>query len=85
MADLKYTTTNFIVLDRLKDITDFVNAASHFEKHKGDILLLQGKQIVEATSLLGVLSLDTSKGVIVSYPNDLTEFNNFIKPFMLEK
>ena len=40
MADLKYTTTNFIVLDRLKDITDFVNAASRFEKHKGDILLL---------------------------------------------
>ena len=84
MTDLKYTTTNFIVLDRLKDITDFVNAASHFEKHKGDILLLQGKQIVEATSLLGVLSLDTSKGVIVSYPNDLIEFNNFIKPFILE-
>lgn len=84
MDDLKYTTTNFIVLDRLKDITDFVNAASHFEKHKGDILLLQGKQVVEATSLLGVLSLDTSKGVIVSYPNDLIEFNNFIKPFILE-
>ena len=84
MDDLKYTTTNFIVLDRLKDITDFVNTASRFEKHKGDILLLQGKQIVEATSLLGVLSLDTSKGVIVSYPNDLAEFNNFIKPFILE-
>ena len=84
MDDLKYTTTNFIVLDRLKDITDFVNAASRLEKHKGDILLLQGKQVVEATSLLGVLSLDTSKGVIVSYPNDLAEFNNFIKPFILE-
>ena len=84
MDDLKYTTTNFIVLDRLKDITDFVNAASRLEKHKGDILLLQGRQVVEATSLLGVLSLDTSKGVIVSYPNDLAEFNNFIKPFILE-
>lgn len=84
MDDLKYTTTNFIVLDRLKDITDFVNEASRLEKHKGDILLLQGKQVVEATSLLGVLSLNTSKGVIVSYPNDLIEFNNFIKPFILE-
>ena len=84
MADVEYTITNFIVLDRIKDITDFVNAASRFEKHKGDILLLQGKQVVEATSLLGVLSLDTSKGVIVSYPNDLIEFNNFIKPFILE-
>lgn len=84
MTDLKYTTTNFIVLDRLKDITDFVNAASRFEKHKGDILLSQGKQVVEATSLLGVLSLDTSKGVIISYPNDLIKFNNFIKPFVLE-
>ena len=85
MADVEYTITNFIVLDRIKDITDFVNAASRFEKHNGDILLFQGKQVVEATSLLGVLSLDTSKGVIVSYPNDFTEFNNFIKPFMLEK
>ena len=85
MADVEYTRTNFIVLDRIKDITDFVNAASLFEKHNGDILLLQGKQVVEATSLLGVLSLDTSKGVIVSYPNDLIEFNNFIKPFILEK
>ena len=85
MADVEYTITNFIVLDRIKDITDFVNAASRFEKHNGDILLLQGKQVVEATSLLGVLSLDTSKGVIVSYPNDLAEFYNFIKPFMLEK
>ena len=85
MADVEYTITNFIVLDRIKDITDFVNAASRLEKHNGDILLFQGKQVVEATSLLGVLSLDTSKGVIVSYPNDLTEFNNFIKPFMLEK
>ena len=84
MADVEYTITNFIVLDRIKDITDFVNAASRFEKHNGDILLLQGKQVVEATSLLGVLSLDTSKGVIVSYPNDLIEFNNFIKPFILE-
>ena len=82
MADVEYTITNFIVLDRIKDITDFVNAASRFEKHKGDILLSQGRQIVEATSLLGVLSLDTSKGVTVSYPNDLEEFYNFITPFI---
>lgn len=77
--------TNFIVLDRLKDITDFVNAATRLEKHKGDILLSQGRQIVEATSLLGVLSLDTSKGVTVSYPNDLEEFHNFIQSFIVEQ
>ncbi len=77
--------TNFIVLDRLKDITDFVNAATRFEKHKGDILLSQGRQIVEATSLLGVLSLDTSKGVTVSYPSDLEEFHNFIQSFIVEQ
>ena len=77
--------TNFIVLDRLKDITDFVNAATRLEQHKGDILLSQGRQIVEATSLLGVLSLDTSKGVTISYPNDLEEFHNFIKPFIIEQ
>ena len=76
--------TNFIVLDRLKDVTDFVNTASRLEKHKGDILLSQGRQIVEATSLLGVLSLDTSQGVTVSYPNDSEEFYNFIKPFLSE-
>lgn len=85
MTDLKYTTTNFIVLDRLKDITDFVNAATRLEKHKGDILLSQGRQIVEATSLLGVLSLDTSKGVTISYPNDLEEFHNFIQSFIVEQ
>ena len=83
MADIEYTITNFIVLDRIKDITDFVNAASRFEKHKGDILRCQGRQVVEATSLLGVLSLDTSKGVTVSYPNDLEEFHNFITPFII--
>lgn len=85
MTDLKYNVVNFIVLDRLKDITDFVNTAARLEKHKGDIFLSQGRQIVEATSLLGVLSLDTSKGVTISYPNDLEEFHNFIQSFIVEQ
>ena len=56
-----------ITLNNINDIKDFVNECS---KYQSTILLKKNKYVVDATSLMGVLSVDTSKRVDVEIVTD---------------
>lgn len=49
-----------VMLKNMADVKDFVNLAS---RHTGNITLISGRYSVDAKSILGVFSLDTSKPI----------------------
>lgn len=51
-----------ISLNGIDDIKEFINIVSDFETK---IDLISGRYIVNAKSIMGVFSLDTTKGMIV--------------------
>lgn len=60
-----------IYLSAIDEIRSFVNLANRFPFY---IALRQGKALVDAKSLLGVLSLDSSKPITVElYSSDASE------------
>lgn len=67
-----------IRMNQLTDIYEFVNRAS---KVDGDIYLSRGAYVVDAKSLLGVFSIDMSQAATLSYPEDATEFEEYVAKF----
>lgn len=70
--------TKFIKMSNIKDIVNFVNEAS---KVKSDINVLKGRYIIDGKSIMGVISIDVTTGMIVEYPADAIDFENFISQF----
>lgn len=70
--------TKFIKISYLPDITDFIKIASTVD---GDVEIHKGKWVVDAKSIMGVMSLDLSNGATVIYPGTATEFEKFLCNF----
>ncbi len=72
-------TVYLMQVDRVKE---FVDAANKFES---DVDIMMGRYIVNAKSIMGVLSLDLSSAVEVvlhsDNPEEVTYFNNIMAPF----
>ena len=66
----------------IPDISTFVAKAIKVENN--DITVKQGRYIIDGKSLMGVLSLDLTKKIIVEYPETAFEFEDFIKNFKAE-
>ena len=60
------------------DVYDFIKEAAKVE---GDVLIQRGKFTVDAKSFLGIFSIDVSQRVIVIYPSDAVDFENYIRKF----
>jgi phosphotransferase system HPr-like phosphotransfer protein len=54
-------------------------------KTEGDVTLYRGRYAIDAKSLMGVMAIDASQGVIIEYPNDVTKFEDFIKQFEIKR
>jgi len=67
--------TKVICLDKMSDIMEFVNEA---HKVNGDILVRKGVYIVDGKSIMGIISLSPSDGVTVEYPEDASDFADYI-------
>lgn len=69
-----------ISMNGITDVTKMVTLAMVCD---GDITLSSGRYAVDAKSILGVFSLDLTKGVKIEYPETLadTEFDNYVKTF----
>lgn len=70
-----------VTLNTINDVKSFVNTSNKFN---GDVLIRNGHYVVDGKSLLGIFSLDLSKGLTVEFsdmPNGeiLGELNQFIK------
>lgn len=70
--------TKFIKMSNINDIVNFVNEASKVES---DINVLKGRYVIDGKSIMGVLSIDLSTGMTVEYPEEATDFENFISKF----
>lgn len=57
-----------IILDKITDVKDFVNLVS---KCSDDVTVGSGRFIVNAKSLLGLMSLDLSKPLKVEFYGDI--------------
>ena len=64
-----------IKITGINDMTNFVKEAAAV---LGDVACREGKYVVDGKSLLGVMSIDLSTGVIVEYPNDAIDFEKFL-------
>lgn len=67
----------FIKISGIHDIAEFVTYASEVN---GDVCVQRGRFIIDGKSLMGMLSIDTSEGVIVEYPEDAA-FSEYLKKF----
>ena len=72
--------TRLISMNGITDVTRLVTLAMACD---GDITLSSGRYAVDVKSILGVFSIDLTKGVKIEYPASLagTEFDNFVKTF----
>ena len=68
-------TTKLIYLNRITDIELFTQEA---HKVSGDVIVRRGKFAVDGKSLMGVISINPSEGVTVEYPEEETDFDNFL-------
>ncbi len=71
-----------IYLSQVERVKDFVEAANKFES---DVDIIMGRYVVNAKSIMGVLSLDLSGAIDVEIhsdnPEEITYFNNIMLPF----
>lgn len=71
-----------IYLMQVERVKEFVDAANKFES---DIDIMMGRYIINAKSIMGVLSLDLSSAVDIvihsENPQEITYFNNVMAKF----
>lgn len=67
-----------IAITGLNDASNFTKEAS---KVNGDVLLKKGIYVLDGKSIVSILAVDLTQGVTVEYPEDATDFENFIKNF----
>lgn len=68
----------FVKINGITDATTLCKKASTVD---GDIEVRKGRWCVDAKSIMGVMSIDLSTGATIVYPEDATEFEDFIKNF----
>ena len=71
----------YIVMSDVRDIMAFADIAS---KVDGDVDVQRGRTNIDGSSLMGLYAVDMSQGVAVEYPEDATEFETFITPFIVQ-
>jgi phosphocarrier protein HPr len=70
-----------IMLKTINDIKDFVNITN---KYDFDVDLASDRYVVDAKSIMGVISLDLDKPIRVNvHSDDCESFHEDIKPFLI--
>lgn len=69
-----------IKINEIYDVIMFVKEAGKVE---GDVTLTRGKNAVDAKSLMGVMCIDMSRPVYVTYPEDSYDLEKFLIPFAI--
>lgn len=71
-----------IAFNQITILKQFVDEASKVED---EVSLQSDYYVVNAKSIMGVMSLDTSKGVTVCYPAYAHDFELFLEPFEMKE
>lgn len=67
-----------IRLREMKDVTEFVGAA---EKCRYDVDVFYNRMVIDAKSILGVLSMDLTKTLTVKYAREDRSIENVLNKF----
>lgn len=67
-----------VAIHGINDLNQFIQ---HARTVDGDVLVSRGKFVVDGKSIMGVFSIDVSQGCTVEYPEDATDFEEFISQF----
>ena len=70
--------TNYIKIEKYENIKKLVELNTQIE---GDVTIKRGKYVIDGKSIMGILSIDLSKGAFIEYPDDAEELTNFLKEF----
>lgn len=70
--------TNYIKIEKYENIKKLVELNTKIE---GDVTIKRGKYVIDGKSIMGILSIDLSKGAYIEYPEDADELTNFLKEF----
>ena len=72
-----------ISLNSIDKVKAFVNEVTKFDS---DFDLVSGRYVIDATSIMGIFSLDLSKPIDLNIHNDAQADNivNALKPFIVE-
>ncbi len=68
-----------ILLSSVAEVKEFVDDMSKIE---GDVLLLAGKYIIDAKSIMGIFSLDLSKEMQVQIENWKEEYRKIVEKYL---
>ena len=69
-----------IKITGINDKYQFIRQAS---KVDGDVNISKGSTHLDGKSLLGILKLDMTEGVNVTYPKDAKEFETFLEEYKI--
>ena len=70
-----------IKIDGINDIIRFIEQAVLVEEP--GVHVYKGSVVIDGTSLVGMLSLDTSKGIEVEYPSSAENFSKYLKDYLI--
>lgn len=73
--------TVLVKLQSVDKVKDFVNDMSQIE---GDVLLLAGKYVIDAKSIMGIFSLELSNPLQLQIENWKEEYASVIKNYLYE-
>lgn len=68
----------YVTIHGINDLNNFIQKARTVD---GDVLVTRGKFVVDGKSIMGLFSIDISQGCTVTYPENATEFEEFISQF----
>ena len=69
-----------IAMNGINDLTELVKNAS---KVDSDIMITKGRFVIDAKSIMGVMSIDMSTGVTLKYSESETDFDNYILKYAI--
>jgi phosphotransferase system HPr-like phosphotransfer protein len=75
-------TNKVIRLEKIDEIVAFVNKAMTVSE--GEVYVKRDRYVVNGTSLMGLISIDVTKGITVEYPASAKEFDAFLNEFEVE-
>lgn len=72
----------YVAINTINKAIEFVQKASQVD---GDVICTKGRYTVDGKSIMGVFSIDISKGIMVEYPETATDFEEYLSQFKVNE
>lgn len=68
---------------KLKDTLDISALVANAELVEGDVIIKSGNRYIDASSLLGMVGIASREAIVIFYPENAKNFDNFIKQYII--